>query len=96
MTNDEPRKITNTKRAKRQRKYQRLKSKPEAYAKRLAQQSARNTVQRSLSKGQIVRPNVCQRCGGEGKIEAHHTDYSRPLDVQWLCQSCHRREHGIQ
>jgi hypothetical protein len=32
------------------------------------------------------------RCG-EPKVHAHHEDYSRPLDVTWLCQKCHVQRH---
>jgi hypothetical protein len=27
-------------------------------------------------------------------VSGHHTDYRRPLDVVWLCGSCHGRVHG--
>jgi hypothetical protein len=26
-------------------------------------------------------------------LRAHHDDYARPLDVVWLCGSCHKRCH---
>lgn len=26
-------------------------------------------------------------------LNAHHADYSRPLDVEWLCIGCHSRRH---
>jgi hypothetical protein len=32
-------------------------------------------------------------CTHGGKIQAHHTDYSRPLDVVWLCPHHHISGH---
>lgn len=31
---------------------------------------------------------------GETKSEAHHEDYSKPLDVVWFCKK-HHREHDL-
>ncbi len=28
------------------------------------------------------------------KVHAHHHDYSKPLDVEWLCKDCHWQQHG--
>jgi len=54
-------------------------------------QRAYNAVRRAIDKGKLTRTSVCEICGAsECKIEAHHSDYSRPLDVQWLCFRCHR------
>lgn len=33
-----------------------------------------------------------RRCGRE-PVHAHHEDYSRPLDIVWLCAGCHHRRH---
>jgi hypothetical protein len=53
---------------------------------------AYNRVARAIRRGELVRPETCSRCGGRGKgpIEAHHEDHQKPLDVEWLCSSCHR------
>lgn len=40
-----------------------------------------------VRKGRIKRL-PCEVCGQE-KSEAHHSDYSRPLEVQWLCTAHH-------
>jgi len=42
--------------------------------------------------GRIIRPNCCQSCGRTGRIEGSHTDYSKALEVDWLCTKCHRRK----
>lgn len=52
-------------------------------------------VQRAIKSGLLIRPDACSLCGRACKPEAAHTDYSRPLDVRWLCRQCHRREDAV-
>lgn len=43
--------------------------------------------------GRIDKPETCQNCGAGGRIHGHHHDYTKPLDVEWLCQQCHVNIH---
>ena len=43
-------------------------------------------------RGHIERQN-CQECGA-GNSQMHHEDYSKPLDVTWLCRPCHLHIHS--
>jgi len=52
---------------------------------------ARNLVASALKKGRLYK-KPCEVCGSQ-KVEAHHTDYSKPLDVTWLCFTHHRQAH---
>ncbi len=52
---------------------------------------ARDTVKRAVKSGRLI-PKPCQSCG-EVKSHAHHSDYSKPLDVEWLCHPCHELRH---
>jgi hypothetical protein len=70
----------NVARSQRQRK-----AEPEKY-------KARSAVGHALRKGSLTR-KPCELCGDK-KSQAHHEDYSRPLDVIWLCFYCHREAHG--
>lgn len=40
--------------------------------------------------GMVARPDSCERCGRQDEVEGHHYDYARPLEVEWLCPTCHR------
>lgn len=44
-------------------------------------------------KGKLVRSDTCEKCGKECLTQGHHQDYSKPLDITWLCQQCHIELH---
>src|SRR6185295_8453314 len=48
-------------------------------------------VRIAISNGTLVR-QPCRECG-KPKTHAHHDDYSRPLDVVWLCHLHHQLHH---
>ena len=48
---------------------------------------ARRYVRKAIAEGIIVKPEECSECLKKCNAEAHHEDYSRPLDVIWLCRS---------
>jgi hypothetical protein len=37
----------------------------------------------------------CERCGSVDKIEKHHPNYDAPLDIEFLCFSCHKEQDQI-
>jgi transcriptional regulator with XRE-family HTH domain len=63
------------------------------YAANKDKMDARSWVCRAVKRGWIERPSLCSACGNPGIIEAHHADYSKPRDVEWLCDECHRARH---
>ena len=57
---------------------------------------AHRLVNLAVRLGELIRPDHCERCGDretKRALDGHHEDYSRPLDVVWLCTPRHRRRH---
>lgn len=52
---------------------------------------ARRAVHVALTTGALTRL-PCEVCGS-ATVDAHHEDYSKPLDVRWLCRSHHLALH---
>lgn len=50
--------------------------------------NARMAVYRSVKKGITIK-QPCEKCYSK-KVQAHHEDYSKPLEVIWLCHKHHR------
>ena len=55
--------------------------------------NARSYVNTYVRRKKVER-KPCEVCQNE-KAEKHHEDYDKPLDVKWLCRSCHLTHHKI-
>lgn len=51
----------------------------------------RARVYQAIKRGILQRACRCEFCRRECKTEAAHCDYSKPLEITWLCRSCHSR-----
>lgn len=75
------------------RAYRKAKPQKEKQSKRkhVNKHLARQMVHMAVRLGMLIRPDRCERCGiGVKKAQGHHPDYSKPLEVEWLCSACHR------
>lgn len=55
---------------------------------------ARGRVYNALKAGKLSKPNECERCDIVAKLYSHHEDYTKPLEVEWLCGECHHGGHS--
>ena len=54
-------------------------------------------VREAIRVGRLAKPANCSECNATGIIHGHNCDYSKPLEVMWLCPKCHiswHNEHG--
>lgn len=64
----------------------------ESTARHPERAAARRKVRQEISARRLVR-GACKVCGLE-KAEGHHEDYSKPLEVIWLCRKHHTEVHA--
>lgn len=67
-----------------------------AYTKMLRQKdpakyAARLALTKALRNGTLTR-QPCEVCGNPA-TDGHHDDYTKPLDVRWLCRKHHGEHH---
>jgi hypothetical protein len=58
---------------------------------------ARNALNHAVRDGLLGKPERCSRCGmptPHDELHGHHGDYSKPLEVEWLCVGCHNEIHN--
>ncbi len=59
-----------------------------------AKERAHQVLKRAIRRGDIIRPTVCSNCPRHDvRIIGHHNDYTKPLEVEWLCEECHSKIH---
>lgn len=61
---------------------------PDKYAAHIA-------VRNAVRDGKLTKM-PCQICGSSIRVHAHHDDYSKPLEVRWLCTTHHKEWHANQ
>lgn len=52
---------------------------------------AQRLVKQAIKFGGLIKM-PCEECG-EGKSEAHHCNYNKPLKIMWLCRKHHIQWH---
>ena len=55
---------------------------------------AQTTLRKAVKSGEITK-EPCFFCETTENVHARHHDYSKPLEVTWLCAKCHHRFHAM-
>ena len=67
------------------------------FQKRNAKKRSANTaVSNALRDGRLAASEACGDCGHDfrhSRREGHHSNYNKPLEVEWLCSLCHGKRH---
>ena len=62
------------------------------YEKNQDKRYAHRVLDYALRKGTVIKADHCQHesgCTVTDRLEGHHPDYSKPLEVVWLCRTHH-------
>jgi hypothetical protein len=57
--------------------------------------NANKDLHNAVKMGKVIKPKICTipGCFNTKQIEGHHPDYTKPLEVIWLCEYHHRLIH---
>lgn len=54
--------------------------------------AAYKSARRAIKNGKLIKL-PCEACGTEESVHGHHENYSKPLEVTWLCIKHHGERH---
>lgn len=57
--------------------------------------SVARSIAKVYQKRGKIHPESCFVCNSDDNVEKHHSDYSKPLDVIFLCRKHHRLVHQV-
>jgi hypothetical protein len=81
-------------RSKRPEKKAQIKAVSDRWKKRYPERArAHYTLTNAVRDGRIQKL-PCEVCGSTDHVHGHHHDYSKPLNVTWLCALHHHRGHA--
>jgi len=67
----------------------------ESYRKRYPMKYAAHVITRNyIRDGKIEISDSCSICKSTHLVQAHHDDYTKPLEIRWLCIKCHHLWHS--
>lgn len=61
-----------------------------------AKRAAHVMLGNALARKRIIKPTLCEACGRPERLDGHHYDYTKPLEVVWLCKPCHGQVHRYE
>jgi ribosomal protein S27AE len=68
----------------------------ESYRNRYPMKYAAHVIfSNAVRDGNIVKQTVCSECGSNNQVHGHHDNYTKPLEVRWLCIKCHVAWHKV-
>ena len=71
-----------------EKKYESNTKKVQAYRQRYPERYKAHSIVTNAIYAGILKKQPCKVCG-DAIVEAHHKDYSKPLEVEWLCNLHH-------
>lgn len=85
-------------RREKQREYKKLprviEMRRKYYQRGIEKDKARKALRIAVKNGLVIK-GLCILCGSDN-VQGHHEDYSKPLDVVWLCDSDHKKFEKVK
>lgn len=62
--------------------------------KNLKKDNAKTKANQAVKAGVLKQPKKCEDCKKPTKdLIKHHEDYTKPLEINWVCRKCHAVRH---